>query len=119
MRLFFNSLQPLKQHITEEKMAEHMSKLHISSETASSKETETGRIQRLYMCEEMRKLQSDSIIPHSLIAQIQQPCKALVLWKPPSRIIPPCKYNGCVRIRCASLHFLHKDGKYNVSPTLS
>lgn len=85
----FHSLQPLKQHITEEKMAEHMSKLHISSETVNAKESETNRMQRLYMCEEMRKLQSDSIIPHSLISNIQQPCKALVLWKPPTKYIPP------------------------------
>lgn len=87
--LFFHSLQPLKQHITEEKMAEHMAKLHISSETVNAKETETGRMQRLYMCEEMRKLQNDSIIPPSLITKMQQPCKALVLWKPPTRYIPP------------------------------
>lgn len=70
-------------------MAEHMSNLHISSETAACKETETGRMRRLYMCEEMRKLQSDSIIPASLLTTIQQPCKALVLWKPPTRFIPP------------------------------
>lgn len=66
-----------------------MSKLHISSETAMSKETETGRMQRLYLCEEMRKLQSDSIIPPSLLSKMQQPCKALVLWQPPTRLIPP------------------------------
>ncbi|KAJ8940932.1 hypothetical protein NQ318_013193 [Aromia moschata] len=81
--------QPFKQHITEEKMAEHMSKLHISSETVtSSKESESDKTQRLYMCEEMRKLQTDSILPQSLLAQIQRPCTALVLWKPPTRLLP-------------------------------
>lgn len=83
------SLQPNKQHITEEKMADHMSRLHISSETAhSSKETETQRQKRLYMCEEMRKLQSDSILPQSLLSKIQGPCTALVLWTPPRRLVP-------------------------------
>ncbi|XP_018571720.1 uncharacterized protein LOC108911299 [Anoplophora glabripennis] len=82
-------LQPVKQHITEEKMAEHMSKLHISSESVgSSKESDSDRTQRLYMCEEMRKLQTDSLLPQSLIARIQRPCTALVLWKPPTRILP-------------------------------
>ncbi|EFA02487.1 hypothetical protein TcasGA2_TC008182 [Tribolium castaneum] len=82
-------LQPCKQHITEEKMAEHMSRLHISSETAtSSRETEGDRTRRLYMCEEMRKLQSDSILPQSLLSKIQRPCTALVLWTPPRRLIP-------------------------------
>ncbi|XP_044254061.1 uncharacterized protein LOC123004724 [Tribolium madens] len=82
-------LQPCKQHITEEKMAEHMSRLHISSETAtSSKESDGDRTRRLYMCEEMRKLQSDSILPQSLLSKIQRPCTALVLWTPPRRLIP-------------------------------
>ncbi|CAG9859760.1 unnamed protein product [Phyllotreta striolata] len=82
-------LRPLKQHITEEKMAEHMSKLHISSETAPPKESEGVRMQRLYMCEEMRKLQTDSILPQSLLSRIERPCTALVLWKPPAKLVPP------------------------------
>jgi hypothetical protein len=82
-------LQICKQHITEEKMAEHMARLHISSETAtSSKESENDRTRRLYMCEEMRKLQSDSILPQSLLSKIQRPCTALVLWTPPRRLVP-------------------------------
>ncbi|CAH1371212.1 hypothetical protein MTP99_012698 [Tenebrio molitor] len=83
------TLQICKQHITEEKMAEHMARLHISSETAtSSKESENDRTRRLYMCEEMRKLQSDSILPQSLLSKIQRPCTALVLWTPPRRLVP-------------------------------
>ncbi|KAJ8976498.1 hypothetical protein NQ317_018442 [Molorchus minor] len=82
--------QPAKQHITEEKMAEHMSKLHISSETVPLlKESESDKTQRLYMCEEMRKLQTDSILPQSLLAQMERPCTALVLWQPPTKLIPP------------------------------
>ncbi|CAH0561140.1 unnamed protein product [Brassicogethes aeneus] len=83
-------LQQCKQHITEEKMAEHMSKLHISTETpSSSKETSTEKQQRLYLCEEMRKLKSDVIIPQCLIDRMQRPCTALVLWQPPPRILIP------------------------------
>ncbi|XP_030747287.1 uncharacterized protein LOC115875877 [Sitophilus oryzae] len=83
------SFQPCKQHITEEKMAEHMSRLHISSETATSPlEPESVKNKRLYMCEEMRKLQSDPILPPSLVAGLQRPCTALVLWQPPIRPLP-------------------------------
>ncbi|XP_050294828.1 uncharacterized protein LOC126735001 [Anthonomus grandis grandis] len=83
-------LQPCKQLITEEKMAEHMSKLHISSETATSiLEPESVKNKRLYMCEEMRKLQAEPIIPPSLIPGIPQPCTALVLWQPsPTKKLP-------------------------------
>lgn len=66
-----------------------MSRLHISSETAtSSRESDRDRTRRLYMCEEMRKLQSDSILPQSLLSKIHRPCTALVLWTPPRRLIP-------------------------------
>lgn len=77
-----------KKHITEEKMAEHMSKLHISSETQTSpNESESTKTKRLYMCEEMRKLQPDSILPQCLLNRIQRPCTDLVLWTPPERIL--------------------------------
>lgn len=69
-------------------MAEHMAKLHISSESMTSfKETESDRTKRLYMCEEMRKLQQDSILPQSLLSRINRPCTALVLWTPPQRVM--------------------------------
>lgn len=78
----------VKQHITDEKMAEHMSQLHISSETpvATHPEPQPAREQRLYMCEEMRRFQQDSILPQSLLNRINRPCTALVLWMPPPRI---------------------------------
>nr|CAI5866357.1 unnamed protein product [Callosobruchus analis] len=83
-------LQPNKQLVTEEKMAEHMSKLHISSETAPELETKENKIQRLYMCEEMRKLQTEPILPSSIIHRMSRPCTALVLWRPPNaRQLPP------------------------------
>lgn len=76
---------PQKQFITDEKMAEHMSQLHINSETSSALETEPLREKRLYLCEEMRKLQQESILPQSLLNRINRPCTALVLWTPPTR----------------------------------
>lgn len=64
-------------------MAEHMSKLHISSETATSPlEPDSVKNKRLYMCEELRKLQTDSLLPPSLLKQFNKPCTALVLWQP-------------------------------------
>lgn len=64
-----------------------MAQLHISSETApSTSESEPLREQRLYMCEEMRRLQQESILPQSLLNRISRPCTALVLWTPPPRI---------------------------------
>lgn len=68
-------------------MAEHMSNLHISSETAHKPEPETERTKRLYLCEEMRKLQTDSILPQCLLNRLQKPCTALVLWQPPNQIL--------------------------------
>lgn len=49
-------------------------------------ETRPVREQRLYMCEEMRRLQQESVLPQSLINRINRPCTALVLWMPPPRI---------------------------------
>ncbi|KAL3265986.1 hypothetical protein HHI36_010175 [Cryptolaemus montrouzieri] len=82
---------PAKQHITEEKMSEHLSKLHISSETPSDMESDQVKERRLYMCDEMKKFQAqtESIIPESLLSSINRPCTALVLWKPPSSILVP------------------------------
>lgn len=74
-------------------MAQHMSQLHISSESnvanKDGAESEESREKRLYMCEEMRKLQSDSILPESLLSRIQRPCTAVVLWTPPPRPLAP------------------------------
>lgn len=73
-------------------MAEHMAQLHINSETVTSSvnpEPKPVREKRLYMCEEMRKLQQESILPQSLLNRISRPCTAVVLWTPPPRIHVP------------------------------
>ncbi|KAF5282019.1 hypothetical protein FQA39_LY00543 [Lamprigera yunnana] len=82
-----SSMIPTKQHITEERMAEHMSRLHISSQTASTQESLSNREQRLYMCEEMQRLQTESIIPVQILEKVYRPCTAIVPWRPP--VVPP------------------------------
>lgn len=83
-----------KQHITEDRMAEHLAKLHISSETVTSEtEPEQNKAMRLYMCEEMRKLQSETILPQTLLNSIPRPCTALVLWTPPRSLIEQNDYS--------------------------
>ncbi|KAH1027680.1 uncharacterized protein LOC109535466 [Dendroctonus ponderosae] len=88
--------QPCKQLVTDEQMAEHMSKLHINSQTQLLPiEPDSVKNKRLYMCEEMRKLQDPimTLLPPGLLKH--QPCTALVLWQPPqSRIIP--SLNSCL-----------------------
>ncbi|KAK9875685.1 hypothetical protein WA026_009481 [Henosepilachna vigintioctopunctata] len=89
--------KPAKQLITEEKMSEHLSKLHISSETPSSAmESDVVKERRLYVCEEMKKFQaqSDPIIPETLLSRLNRPCTALVLWKPPTNPLVPSFYCG-------------------------
>lgn len=86
-----------KQHITEERMAAHMSRLHISSETpaeavATVQENVQVHQQRLYVCEEMRKLQTESVLPSILLGRIERPCMAVMLWQPPAKVpdlLPP------------------------------
>lgn len=71
-------------------MADYLSNLHISSETPpTSQEGQNSKECRLYMCDEMRKLQTtDNILPQSLLRNLEKPCTALVLWRPPPRIFP-------------------------------
>lgn len=65
----------VKQHITEEKMAAHMSRLHISTESRPDQlpsgdvEDSTARQKRLYVCEEMRRLQTESILPSAILGR--------------------------------------------------
>lgn len=69
-----------------------MAQLHINSETVTSTvepEPQPAREKRLYMCEEMRKLQQDSILPQALLNRINRPCTAVVLWTPPQRLHIP------------------------------
>lgn len=93
-------IRPPKKHITEEKMAAHMSQLSISgdySQTTISADTlseekpststaveDSSLGRRLILSDELRALQSEPILPQSLISKLEKPSMALVLWQPPA-----------------------------------
>ncbi|CAG5044362.1 unnamed protein product [Parnassius apollo] len=100
---------PAKQLITEEKMAAHLSGLHISSEyTAHSlatpadenmdvgMETPTSISEKLkghkiVLSEELKKLQGEPLLPASLIERLEKPHMSLVVWKPKENILEKIK----------------------------
>ncbi|PNF37456.1 hypothetical protein B7P43_G15515 [Cryptotermes secundus] len=88
------TLLPAKQHITEEKMAAHLSQLHISPDYTPPQELEPRedqqqQLKRLVLCEELRKLKQEPILPSSLLSRLEKPNMALVLWEPPAGSIDP------------------------------
>lgn len=108
---------PPKLHITEEHMASQLESMHISklytshssgedtsvsnecnrvsvlNEDGSSRDS-MSRLPSLVICDELRQLQTPNILPPSLVAKLESPSKALVLWKPPSSIF---QSNSCGR----------------------
>lgn len=46
-------------------------------------ESKLKSAQKIVLCEEMRQLKNDPIVPLSLLNNIEKPCKAIVLWQPP------------------------------------
>lgn len=108
------SPQPSKQFISERKMIEHLNGLHLSSDftnhniSASSEacdidenqphtvfmsptdlEQKLKNANKITICEEIRKITDDTILPKSLIERASVPppyCSALVLWQPPSNV---------------------------------
>ncbi|CRK99579.1 CLUMA_CG012892, isoform A [Clunio marinus] len=106
---------PTKQFISEEKMIAHLNSLHLSenfqqhninsSETNETPEVDMERsyhvnltpqeleqrlkrAQRITVCDEVRKnlKEEDEIIPKVLLNRVEEPCKALILWRPPEVI---------------------------------
>lgn len=112
-----------KRQITDEKMAEHLNALHISSTYTSHQQTtqhgtrswdydgmsiesepstsqscynipmtsqdleqKLKNAQRITVCEQIRKIQNEPILPNSLLERIERPCTALVLWQPPPKL---------------------------------
>lgn len=41
---------------------------------------------RITLCEEIRKLAADPILPQAILDRLEKPCTALVLWQPPPKI---------------------------------
>lgn len=94
------ALPASKQLITEEKMAAHMRQLHISSSYTSHDEPVIGTMatkpdaptlpaeeqayKRVVLCEELRQLQNEPLLPQCLLSRMQRPSMALVLWQPPA-----------------------------------
>lgn len=64
----------MKQHITEEKMAAHLSQLHISSDYTAHqpepREDEQQHMKRLVLCDELRKLKQEPILPPALLSRL-------------------------------------------------
>lgn len=92
-------------------MAAHLNGLHLSSDYTSHNSATTNqynadrlermddlridtqdleerirRAQRITVCEEVRKLREQPILPKAILERYEKPCTALVLWQPPPRI---------------------------------
>ncbi|XP_021921602.1 uncharacterized protein LOC110830696 isoform X2 [Zootermopsis nevadensis] len=92
---------PVKQHITEEKMAAHLSQLHISSDYTAHqpepREDEQQHMKRLVLCDELRKLKQEPILPPALLSRLEKRSMALVLWQPPARSSNPALSRGRIQ----------------------
>ncbi|XP_049879341.1 uncharacterized protein LOC126376169 [Pectinophora gossypiella] len=111
---------PAKQFITEEKMAAHLSGLHISSDYTShslssssmaqetmdlamdgtssgtspgtsSLITEKLKGHKIVLSEEVKKLRDEPLLPASLIERLEKPRMSLVVWKPKEDILEKIK----------------------------
>ncbi|VVC93058.1 unnamed protein product [Leptidea sinapis] len=100
-----NDMEPVippKQLITEEKMAEHLSSLHISSsytqhslasedvmEVSFEQPSISDRLKghTIVLSEDIKKIKEEPLLPPSLIDTIPNPQMSLVVWKPIEEII--------------------------------
>ncbi|KAJ2942851.1 hypothetical protein O0L34_g15040 [Tuta absoluta] len=95
---------PAKQLITEEKMAAHLSGLHISSDytphiLAADEMMELAsepsppsiidklKGHKLVLSEEVKKLKDEPLLPAALIERLEKPRMSLVVWKPKEDIL--------------------------------
>lgn len=99
---------PNKQYVSEEKMIAHMNGLHLSDNfqeqdideeeseppkmdsysvnlTPQELEQRLKKAQRITVCDQVIKSMREDheIIPKALLNRIEEPCRALVLWRPP------------------------------------
>ncbi|XP_045771251.1 uncharacterized protein LOC123871457 [Maniola jurtina] len=97
---------PPKQFITEEKMAAHLSSLHISSNytqhsLASEDVMEVGidtstlceklKGHTIVLSEDVKKVQEEPILPAALIERLQKPQMSLVVWQPRENVLEKIK----------------------------
>jgi len=99
-----DDLIPNKQYITEEKMIAHLNSLNLSDHEDDDEKSEPPRMesysvnltpqelekrlkkaQRITVCDQVIKSMREDheIIPKALLNRIDEPCRALVLWRPP------------------------------------
>ncbi|CAG9791402.1 unnamed protein product [Diatraea saccharalis] len=102
---------PAKQLITEEKMAAHLSGLHISSNYtthchANEELMDVGMTEaqtpslcdrlkghKIVLSEEIKKIQDEPLLPAALIERLEKPQMSLVVWKPKENILEKIKEN--------------------------
>lgn len=89
--------RPTKMFITEEKMADQLKNMHISNKYVT-RQSESGGMDfeggadaskeglpMLTLSKEVQSLPTlESLLPETILSDIQRPSRALVLWKPPA-----------------------------------
>lgn len=53
--------------------------------TAKDLQRKLRNAQRITLCDQIRRIQSEQLLPGSLLQRIERPCTALVLWQPPPK----------------------------------
>lgn len=67
-----------------EKIIPHQSAT-LTAETLDIEE-KLRRAQRITICDEIRKLSDEPLLPQSILDRFEKPCRALVLWQPPHKL---------------------------------
>lgn len=57
-----------------------------ASIASSDLEQKLRNAQRITICEEIRKLSTDPILPKAILDRFAKPCTALVVWQPPQNL---------------------------------
>jgi hypothetical protein len=96
---------PAKQHITEEKMAARLSQLHISSDytahQSEQREDHQQQVKRLVLCDELRQLKPEPILPSSLLSRLWVNLFAVELESP----VHPVGHYRNISWVCLSVNF--------------
>lgn len=58
----------------------------LTAETLDIEE-KLRRAQRITICDEIRKLSDEPLLPQSILDRFEKPCRALVLWQPPQKLV--------------------------------
>ncbi|XP_039284908.1 uncharacterized protein LOC111048734 isoform X1 [Nilaparvata lugens] len=87
--LAWEEIPPPKLHITDEQMACRMKGLQISQNNellTQQTSQDDVTLPSLVVCDEIRQLRMpNNILPAELLAKLESPSKALVVWKPPEQ----------------------------------